>query len=291
MAFGSSKNTSRNNDSADNDKDSKGGARGNNHNSSVTCDMTSYDSSFSSLTYRLFNGSGMLDLSPIDAEFIGKQPKKGDRVYDHDNSVSVFISANTAVTLRHAFKALQEAVDSEQTDFNQVKVSFGNASVGERSVTLFAPGATKVRMANREYAETSNNFVLRFDIAKNEELIKVAHILQNSEMDYIAGKDIVATQVIYSGLVLFMEFLEGVIVNATNTARHGAYQATRYLSNGSGRGGKSTAGTSFAKSAFDDGDDDDNSEAPAENKAAAPKGKTNVRRALAEEMNDDDLPG
>lgn len=265
--------------------------RNNNSRENVTTftDLTSYDSYFSSLSYKLFNGASMIELSSIDPAFIGKQPKKGEKVYDHDNRLSVFVTANTAFLLKSGIKQLRESIANEEEDdedkLKSVSVDFGNATTGVRKITVFAPGRVVVKAGGKK-APVEDQFVVTFLVEKDGEKITAVHALQNSELTYSFTKDSAndsVTDVVNVGLELFLAFLDSVIINATGLVKHGASSVPR-----SAGGASAPRRQNQFDAAIDDEDEDD----AGETTQTSSRGKVNkpaATKALDAEF-DEDVP-
>lgn len=262
--------------------------------------LPSYDSYFSALSYRLYNDTGVIDLSSIDPSFIGKTPKKGDQVYDHENRLSVYINAHTASSIKEAVMILQQSLEAEAEDDDDkvraVVVNFGNEFSGARTITIYAPGRVKAKAA-RQPVDTEENFVVRFDITKDGETVQALHIMQNSVVTALFTKESTNEQydqTIYTDLNLLLNFCDAVIMNACGAIRHGVGVASpRPQGGGSGASGGASGG---AKNRFaaelDDEEAEEEEEEPStrggKRTSAKPAG-TATRKALEEEF-DDDVP-
>jgi len=82
--------------------------------------ISSYERAFTAMSFTLVNGNGLLVLSPIFDEFIGKDPKKGDNVYDYDSKMNFSIDAQAAIALRKGVESLME-----NDELTQLLMQFG----------------------------------------------------------------------------------------------------------------------------------------------------------------------
>jgi len=181
--------------------------------------VTSYDRQFSSLTYGFANHNGFIKFSPIKSDFIGKEPKQGDRVYDHDLSESYNISAHDAVLLLEAIEYLQATPTHKFVVYSTGSAEF------QREFKIFNPNS--VKLGGVFYP----NYIIKCTKnIKGEGSKSVYHIFDTSSFSNAAGDEIECD----SGFNLFGEFLSFVIENTFSLARHGVMCA----SSSSATGGK-----------------------------------------------------
>lgn len=238
--------------------------------------VSSYDSHVSSLGMRFFNNLGVLDLNPINPEFIGEQPKKGDKVYNYDEKLSLYITPQLAHLTASGIKQLRSLIESGLDD-DSIK-SFTANSAGN-AITIYAPGTVVVRAA-KKVVDTDNNFVLSI---KNKDNETANHILQNDVVQYNTTNKDVLEDIVYTGL----DLLEAFLVQCIELSLYGGVQAAA-IANADNRGGSggSTAkkGGMFANLGDDEDDEDDELESkPVPKRKSKSKALSEIEDEFADE--------
>lgn len=231
-------------------------------------DMSSYDGYFTALGYRQMNQAGIIDFAFIDPSFVGKaanQIKKGDKVYDHENRVSLFLSPVNAMVVKQGLKQFREAIEAEEgqqapdiTDqVRSITFTFPGAGGKERVMTFFAPNTTKVK--NGKIAvDTELNYVLNVTTTDKEgNEVSACHVMQSMVVDLAFTKKSEsegAQIVIHQDMDLLSAFLDGVILLGTGVLRQGAQMAQPAYNSG---GSSTPSRRSQPAASFDDDEGDD----------------------------------
>lgn len=240
-----------------------------NHYSNADSGFNSYDHMFSSLSWGFFNSIARMKLAPIKEEFIGKQAKKGDRVYDYDNEVAIYFAAGTAELLLNAIQQLKE-----NEEYSSVEVVFG-----EKRIEIFRPGKTlKVRGKSVKI----DGYLLKITTVEDEEEIKVYHILQSQTMNATTedGEEIEIT--VDVGLNMMIHFLNELIRMASGSYRQGTLLATP-----SNSSKKTSAKDKKRHFAIDEDDDEDDDEADDDDEDDVKPSKKKASKKTLQEMEDE----
>ena len=228
--------------------------------------FSSYDGHVSSLGFRFFNNMGVIDLNPIHPEFVGKTPSKGDKVYSYDDKLSIYITPVLAHATLKAIESLRQLVDNGMEDDS---IKSASASVAGNRITIYAPGAVKVKSKNIT-ADTSDKYVISIK-TKNDEVAN--HILQNDTIAFeTTGKNLLEDTV-YTGLDMLEMFLAQVIDLSLAGGIQAASMANAERGDTNSGGRKKT--NMFANIGDDDEDDDE------EDEVATPKAKGRSSKKLA----------
>jgi hypothetical protein len=255
-------------------------------------DLRSYDQYVSALGFSFFNSLGVLALSAINPDAIGKPPEAGEKIYDHENALKVYVSGATAGKFLTGIELLEKYIaeaelSEEGNDVVQPKsvtIPFGK----DRTLRLMAPGASKVSVKDgsgkRVVADTSESFVMVVSVQDTEgNHLTATHILQNDSviLTDIEKEDYEITT--HTGLRMLKDFLKEVVNLST-----GAYRQGTLLGAPSGSSFSSGKKASpFATNSISD-DDDDVEEESHETTTKAPKGnKSKVTKSLEQEFDED----
>ena len=179
----------------------------------TNAEISSYERSFTAMSFVWADGRGMISLAPIFDEFIDKQPKKGDNVYDYDSKMNFSVDAQGAVQIRSALNTL---MDNEELKMTTVTFGGGKQS---RTISFFKPGTLKLS------GKTYDNYVMRVTTKRDDEEEKMYHIMQNSTIGYKTTDNEETEDTIETDLILLLEFCQQVIVNGFSGAYHGARRA------------------------------------------------------------------
>jgi hypothetical protein len=215
-------------------------------------EINSYDRDFSSMSFTFAEGRGLISLSPIFEEYIGKQPKRGDNVFDHDSKLNFSVDAQAAVRIKRGIQALLNDAEQDEPEITNVCLRFGNDKQA-RSLTIFRPNGVKLSGQNFD------NYLLRLTTTKDGSEEKMYHVLQNSVVAYKVGKEEVE-EVVETDLMLLLEFCDRVIDNSFMVMRHGAKLAGGVRAGGSG--GSKGAGRRAVEEEDGDGESEGKSEKP-----------------------------
>lgn len=261
-------------------------------------DMSSYDGFFTALGYRQMNQAGIIDFAFIDPSFVGKsanQIKKGEKVYDHENRVSLFLSPVNAMVVKQGLKQFREAIEAEEgqqapdeisDQIRSITFTFPGAGGKERVLTFFAPNTTKVKNGKTP-VDTELNYVLNVTTTdKDGNEVSACHVMQSMVVDlaYTKKSESEGAQiVIHQDMDLLNAFLDGVILLGTGVLRQGAQMAQPAYNSG---GGSTPSRRSQPAASFDD---DESDEEEVGNKKPATKPKTVQALDLEAEF-DEDVP-
>lgn len=218
-------------------------------------EFNSYDGRFSALSFAFANGSTMLQITPIFAETIGKELKRGERRYDYDNKISVSLDRN-AQTLKAALQYLT----SDAEDIKSITVG---------PITVFRPHQVSLNK------QTFDEYILRIEVERDEEKTRMYHVLQNHVFTITKSDKTTEEMVVESDIDMLMHACDVAMTNAMNLPRHAAAQ----VQGGKAGGGQRSGGLAQA---VEEDHEDPNASSPekqAERKAAS--------KALADEFDDD----
>ena len=177
-----------------------------------------FDSKYSCLGGNFANGNFLLSLAPINADMIGKVPKKGDKVYDYDSKTNIMVGSSFAMALLE----MVDAIQIEGVKRVEHKIDTHN---GYRSVQLISPGSVKLG------GQLSEKYILRVETKRDEDKSTIFHELQEENLNVYMGSvnDATDPMVIHSGL----KFLAELAKAAINAEIGGAIHAGR-MTAGSG---------------------------------------------------------
>jgi hypothetical protein len=216
----------------------------------------------------MVEGRAMISFAPIFDEFVGKEPKRGDNVYDYDSKVNFAIDAQGALTIR---QAIQNYMSSDE-DTKMMSVTFGGGK-NSRTLAIFKPGTLKLS------GKTYENHVLRVTIKKDDDEEKLYHILQRNNITYKTTSNEEIEEEFETDLQLLIEFCTQAITNGFNIVYHGAKRA-----GSSSFGGSSSKGQRSRRNVEEeDGDDDGGSSS---NGGKKPAGKPAKRADLNDEFDE-----
>lgn len=233
-------------------------------------DFNSYDSTVSALSTRWYNKLGVIDFAPINPEFIGKRPKKGDQVYDYESKVSVYVGITFAKQLLKAITQVRALLELEEDS----EVTTITARAGGKSISFHLPGKKTLKTKGK-VVDTSENIIIEAVVpGEDDDKIKVTHIMQNTVTEIVAKDGEVIELTEYLDLDLLEDFLLAVVQVALGGIEHATKNAG---------GGGSSSGTSSSKkkskfAAINDDDDDDFEEEDDEDYTPNPKKKSSARK-------------
>ena len=254
--------------------------------------IKSYDGLASSLGVRFYNEVGVIDIAPINPEFVGKQAQKGDKVYNYDDRISVFTTPEVAQGCLATIKQLQDLLEYALQDEEYVAPTRATYTWGERSFTILAPGA-KLKI-NGERPDLSEKFVIMIAVPDEDgNVVNVTHILGNGDLTLTFPDKTKEEQILYVGLENLKAFFNEVIALGTGAYRQGAALAAP---TGGAAKSASDKSKSFSTVLEDEDDFDEDNDAPAKSatkpsttrKVLNPKSKAPVKADLDKEFDLDD---
>ena len=236
----------------------------------TNAEISSYERHFTCMSFVLVEGRSMISFAPIFDEFVGKEPKRGDNVYDHDSKVNFALDAQGALAIRQAIQQYMESGD----DVKMMSVTFGGDK-NQRTLAIFKPGTLKLS------GKTYDNHVLRVTIKKDDEEEKLYHILQRNTINFKSADNEELEDELETDLQLLVEFCNQTIANGFNAAYHGAKRA----------GGGSYSGGSSGKKTRrnveeEDGDGDSDDDEGSSGSSKKPAGKSPKRANLNDEFDE-----
>lgn len=190
-------------------------------------DINSYDSQFSNMSYTWADGRGLIAFAPIFQEFVGKQPKRGDSVYDYESKLNFSLDAQGATLLLEAINTLMSV-----EDVKSVVVPFGSKD-NKRTISIFKPNT--LRLGGKSYP----NFIVRVSVVRGEEEEKMYHLMQTGGIEYKTVDGDNLEEEIEVDMLVLKRFCEQVLTNSFGVAYHaakrqGAFSSSR-SSGGEGR--------------------------------------------------------
>lgn len=178
------------------------------------CDINSYDRYFSALSYKFAGGGAMISLAPIIGEKVGKEPKKGDTIFNYDDKVTYGISVEEALTLLEGIPYLMD----EESGVTSISISNKHDDVVSKAITVFRPNAIALNKVKHD------NFLIRFEKQSKDGPEKSFHIFAFRILNCKTAEGTVEERV-ETGMIAFKTFLEEVVKNAIGVAHHGARRA------------------------------------------------------------------
>lgn len=237
--------------------------------------LRSYDGLASSMAVGFFNEVGVIDIAPINPQFVGKTPEKGDKVYNYDDKLKVYISADAAQGILAAINHLEALVNyaAEDSEFEAPKsISY---EFGDKTFTLRAPGA-KLRI-NGERPDLTNNYVIMFSIPDEDgNAVNVTHVLQVANTTLTYADKSTEELVLQTGLMNLKTFLAEIINLGTGSYRQGAALAAPK----GGTSGKTTSEKSKGFGSILNEDDDFDDEENGDEEVKSSKPATTARKTL-----------
>lgn len=194
----------------------------------------SYDNRMSALSATLITDSTtalMLKVSPVLQAMVGKDPKKGEKVYDYDNAINYMIDPNTAYRLSVAAEYLLENIE------NGVKEVVVRTTDNPKNYTEYCLWAPNFRVLN---GNRFNNFVIRCTRFKDGNRDAVSyHPFENGSFSISAGEDPKnlesSVMELPVGFRLFINILKQVVDNQAGFWKHGPESASSGRGNARGR--------------------------------------------------------
>lgn len=236
----------------------------------TNAEISSYERHFTCMSFVLVEGRAMISFAPIFDEFVGKEPKRGDNVYDYDSKVNFAIDAQGAVAIRRAVQSYMESDD----DVKMMSVTFGGGK-NSRTLAIFKPGTLKLS------GKTYDNHILRVTLKRDDEEEKVYHILQRNTVTFKTVDNQEVEDELETDLQLLVEFCNQTITNGFNVAYHGAKRA------GGGTASGGSAGKRKHRSVEEEGDGDDDGDSGERSGGGKKTGKPAKRADLNDEFNED----
>lgn len=226
----------------------------------TNAEVSSYDRNFSAMSFTWVGGRAFLALAPIFDEFVNKQPKSGDNVFDYESKVNFVMDASSAKLLLEGINTIQEV-----EGLKSFTITLGNDK-NKRTLAICAPNTLKLG------GKTYDNYVIRVTLMKDGSEEKIYHILQRANIEYKDSSNENSIDEVEVDLFLLEEFAHEVIRNALSVSTHGARRAD----GGSSRQSASTRGRRSQVEEEDaDGDSDEDSAPAAKTKAKTKKADLN----------------
>ena len=176
-----------------------------------------YDGKYSALSGNLAGYNGfLLTFAPIIKDMIGKQPKKGEKVYDYDAKVNVSVNSALALALSKMASLAKETYLNSDSDNDirrfEHKVDTFN---GHRSIQIVLPHAMKLA------GEPNTHFIIRVEIVRDETKTVTYHALQE-EVIHIHSANGSEELKEYVGLEFLIQLPRLVTYSESAIALHGA---------------------------------------------------------------------
>ena len=232
----------------------------------TNADLSSYERHFTAMSFVWVEGRGMISLAPIFDEFVGKEPKKGDNVFDYDSKLNFAMDAQGAIQLRSAITNLME-----NEELKMASITFGGGK-NSRTIAIFKPNTLK--LSGKHY----DNYILRLTTKKDDEEEKMYHVMQHGDVNYKTTDNEESAETLDIDMLLMLEFCSQLINNSFNVAYHGAKRAggSPASSGGARRGGSRRSVEEEDGNDGDGGSDDDGG------KKAPPKKKAKLDDEFAD---------
>lgn len=176
-----------------------------------------YDNKYSAMSGNLAGYNGfLLTFAPIIKDMIGKQPKKGEKVYDYDAKVNVMVNSAFALALSKMASLAKETYlnpdeNNEVRRFEHVIKTHN----GHRSVQIVLPHAMKLA------GEPNTHFIIRVETVRDEAKTIVYHALQEETINVhtVNGIDEIKE---YVGLEFLIQLPRLVMQHESATMLHAA---------------------------------------------------------------------
>jgi hypothetical protein len=234
--------------------------------------INSYERQFTAMSFTFVNGSGLITLSPIFDEFVGKEPKKGDNVYDHDEKMNFLIDAQTALRLKRGITSLRD-----NDELKNFAMSFGGEK-NRRTLALFKPKTLKLQGTNYD------NYILRLTQTKDDGEEKMFHLLQRTSDKY---KNI-ANEELDDEVEIDLELLLAFCDETVKVAFGGAYHGARRNGGGAAPAGGGSRPAARRRNVEEDDDEGGGGGGDSDDKPAAkPAAKAGRRSNLSDEFKDE----
>ena len=185
----------------------------------TTNSVNFYDRLFSALSFT-WAGDGMLmSLAPIFEERIGRQPKRGESVYDYDNKTNVSITPIKATALK---TSLEHFLSSNEVRSFEVTLTANGQTDYVRTLKFMKPGMLKLKGSESAIQDISMCLTVK---DRGGETSKHYHVFAQETVAFetSSGKE---NLTIHSELDALIKILDLSVMNATNIAKHGASQTT-----------------------------------------------------------------
>ena len=179
----------------------------------TNADVTSYERHFTAMSFVWVDGRGMISLAPIFDEFVNKEPKRGDNVFDYDSKMNFSMDAHGAIQLKSAIENLME-----NEELKMATISFGIGK-NSRSISVFKPNTLKLSGKHHD------NYILRFTIKKDDEEEKMYHIMGHANVTYKTMSNEETDDTLDVDMMLLMNFCDQLIQNSFSVSYHGARRA------------------------------------------------------------------
>lgn len=210
-----------------------------------------YDKHASALELKFVNNNGLLKFSPINSEFVGKDPKKGDKIYDYESSTNILISGIDAKRLLDAIEADNYEEDAMA---NTSIIIQSEAATFKRTLSIFKPNTTKLSTMKERW----NGYILSI-VHEHEKDGKstVIHCFNPSSYAFKNAKKEVTEYETHPEFDLFVEWLKAVVQVAVGGYRHSVNLVTSKLSVGRSGSGNNQRTRNTPTVVDEDGNDDD----------------------------------
>lgn len=272
--------------------------------------FTSFDNTLSSLRLLFNNSRASFAISPILKDMIGKSPVKGEPMYDHDNNVLFFMTAELAQDLKTVINRIKHIIETNPEELDVIQYFEAVGSGGNsRSIRVYTPGSLKLRL-NGKKVSFDDNFVLRFtqEAADSGEDETIYHQIAMSSYEITTKENEVISETYDIGFDLLLEMLDAILEMNMSVPYHTARLTANLSSQGGGNAGRSKRRSSVMSEVDDDDDDsaendgEDDSETTTRstrrvsrsgrgastNGGGSTRGGRSARKSLSENFNDDD---
>ena len=212
----------------------------------------SYDKYFSAIEYKFVNNSGLLKFTPIEKAFVGKDPKKGDKIYNYEKSESLLVTAVEAIKLLNAITLLESTLGTDD-QMASISVKSGGANIS-KNITIFAPGCVKFKSP---LPTTTTGFTIKFERTTEKDGSAIYWHIFAPDSYVIRDRAKEETEIeIHAEFDLFKHFLKTVIDNATGVFEHGANRSHAVNNKGASSFRSGSRGNTDVQ-VVEDGDEDD----------------------------------
>lgn len=185
-----------------------------------------YDKHASALELKFVNNNGLLKFSPINQEFVGKEPKKGDKIYDYESATNVLISGIDAKRLLDAIEA--DSYEEDAMTNTSIVIQTETATF-TRTLSILKPGTTRLSTMKERW----NGYILSIVQEHGKDgKMTVIHCFNPSNYAFKNAKKEVTEYETHPEFDLFVEWLKAVVQVAVGGYRHSVNLVTSKLNIG-----------------------------------------------------------